>query len=268
MKATVYKNVDLVQIPLQAGVTEYYFPTNVQWADKKVDKLVFCTIGKDTSFNAVSPIDGTTPVRTDLQNLYVSLYTADDLELVHNLDVSMMSDLCNYPVMVNAQLNLQLCRLNFRTEITTAQVLLIYVFYDSKCVEDYEQPRKSITANFELAAGAKITFRELVNTYIHALSDKVKAIVCMPTDDDYLSSDDPVNRFAYLTLRDHKLENIFNSVATTLLQPADLTQTQDFGLKTQVHTFYTDNIDIDFDYSFIRNASNDDAAEMIITFYF
>ena len=40
MKLQFYKNIDCVQINIKQGVREYFFPTNVDWADKKIDKMI------------------------------------------------------------------------------------------------------------------------------------------------------------------------------------------------------------------------------------
>ena len=99
------------------------------------------------------------------------------------------------------------------------------------------------TERFPLAANAQITFQEIINTYIHALPAKVRAISCWDAEQNP----------AYMTLRDHQLTYILRDVHTELCRPQMVGESAE---KTQVHPFYVDNIDIDFDYSFIRNATS------------
>lgn len=246
MKATLYKNVDLVQIPLEKGVTEYFFPSNVDWSNKRVDKLVF--VGAGASTDMVSPMDGITPVYTALDNIYLSIYSSDNIELLHDLLVRNLDAKANYPVLLNSKLNLQVCRIHLQNEISGTAVLLCYVFYESKTCDNYELPKKSVTTHFALAAGEKRTFREIIDTYIHALPAKVKCITSWGTPGG-----------CYLTLRDHKLEKVFNSITDILLRPQTAVQ-------AQVCPFFVDDLDIDFDYSFVQNSSSTQQADITLTF--
>lgn len=241
MKTTLYKNVDLVQIPIYEGVDEYYLPQNVSWAKEKVDKIVLCT----PQNACVSPIDGVTPVlqRSSLQDLYMSIFTTEDREIMHDTYCSELLHTNNYPITIGAKLNLSVCRLFFRTAPKADACILMYVFYGSKEVEDYEPAKESVTVRFPLAANAQITFQEIINTYIHALPAKVRAISCWGAEQNP----------AYLTLRDHQLTYILRDVHSELCRPQMVGESAE---KTQVHPFYVDNIDIDFDYSFIRNATS------------
>lgn len=251
MKTTLYKNVDLVQIPIHRGVDEYYFPQNVSWSKKKVDKIVLCAPQNACS----SPVDGT-PVllRNELKDVYFNIFTSDDREIMHDTYCSEFVHTNNYPIEINAELNLSVCRLFFRTLPQNDACLLFYVFYDSEIVEDYQPSKRSVTVRFPLGAGEKITFQEIINTYIHALPAKVRAISCW----------DATENPAYITLRDHQLTYILRDVHTELCRPPMI---GDGGEKTQVQPFYVDNIDIDFDYSFIRNAT-DNANIQTLTFEF
>ena len=68
MKAILYRNIDLLRIPIKAGVKEYYFPQNVDWANSKIDRIAVCI--PDAPCN--DPMDGTTPVLSlgDMTDLY------------------------------------------------------------------------------------------------------------------------------------------------------------------------------------------------------
>lgn len=246
MKATLYKNVDLVQIPIEQGVTDYFMPSNVAWSNKKVDKLVF--IGSGAGTTMVSPMDGVTPVFTALNTIYLSIYSADNTELMHDLLLTNLDAEANHPVAINSVLNLQVCRIHINTTPTAAAVLLCYVFYDSVQSDNYELPKKSVTANFTLSAGEKRTFREIINTYIHALPAKVKCITSWGTPGGF-----------YLTARDHKLDKVFNSISDILLRPQTAAQ-------AQVCPFFVDDLDIDFDYSFVQSADSTKDTDIILTF--
>lgn len=248
MKTTLYKNVDLVQISIQKGVDEYYFPQNVSWAKEKVDKIVICA----PQAACVSPIDGVTPVmqRENLQDMYLSIFTTEDKEIMHDVYFSELLHTNNYPVQIDAELNLSVCRLYFRTAPQENACLLIYVFYGSESVEDYELATRSVTVRFPLAANAQITFQEIINTYIHALPSKVRAIYCWNAESSP----------AYLTLRDHELTYILRDVHSELCRRQMVGSSAE---ETQVHPFYVDNIDIDFDYSYVRNAMDSESIQTI-----
>ena len=253
MKATLYKNIDLVTIPIKAGVSEYYLPQNVSWAKCKVDKIVICT---PTSASCLSPVDGKTPVVQSkaLQNMYVNIYTDEDKELMYDAHSDVFVHTNNYPIYIHAALNLSLCRIYFTAEPTADGCLLLYVFYDSKTTETYTPPTQSITVSFPLAGDEKLTLQNIINTYIHALPSTVRAITCWD------AGENP----AYLTLRDHALSYIVRDLHTELCRPQMVGETAE---TTQAFPFLTDNMDVDFDYSFIQNATNKDNKQTI-TFHF
>lgn len=254
MKATLYKNVDLVVIPIKSGVSEYYLPQNVSWASEKVDKIVLC----DPTTSCVSPIDGETPVMSKMNNrmedVYINLFTDEDKEITYNANSALFTHTNNHPIMVNSKLNLSLCRIYFTQEPGSTSCILMYVFYGSRVVEDYEPATKSITVSFPLQAGEKLTFQEIINTYIHALPKTVRAITCWNAESNP----------AYLTLRDHQLSYIVRDLHTELCRPQMVGSS---AATTQVFPFLTDNMDIDFDYSFIQNATGN-ANKQTITFHF
>lgn len=244
MKATLYKNIDLVQIPIYSGVSEYYFPKNVDWAGKKIDKMLFL-IPNATTTRCVSPIDGTTSLCTvdDTTNsIYVNLLTSNDVEIMHNVHVDCLSVDNNHTIDINEVLNTSVCRFYFRNTPVSDGVILIYVFYDSVTVEDYTLPSKSVTVRFPLNAGQQISFQDLINTYIHALPAKVKSITAWHAEKNP----------AYITLRDHQLSYIFRDVHTNLMRPMAYIYS---GTYAQVHPMLLNDMDVDFDYSYVRNAT-------------
>lgn len=252
MKATIYKNVDLVAIPIKSGISEYYLPQNVSWAKEKVDKIVLCT----PTESCVSPIDGETPVMqsSGMNDMYLNIFTSEDKEIMYDTHSAGLVHTNNHPIMVDSVLNLSLCKLYFTTAPTTNSCILMYVFYGSKIIEDYEPATRSMTVSFPLQPNEKITFQSLINTYIHALPSTVRGITC------WSSEENP----AYMTLRDHQLSYIFRDLHTEMCRP---TMVGSSATTTQVCPFLTDNMDIDFDYSFIQNATSSENIQ-IITFEF
>lgn len=240
MKAELYRNIDLVQIDIQSGVDEYYFPKNVDWANKKIDKIVLCAPGTA----CVSPIDGQSSVytRSGVVDMYLDLYSNDDQEIVHNLSFENILHTNNNPVLIGKQLSLNLSRIYFTTPPASDGVLLFYVFYDTQYRDDYVSSAHNETITFPLAAGEKLTFRQIINTYVHAQGKKVVGIQVWNAE----------NNPAYLTLRDYPLTYILKDVHTEMLRPQMSAATVE---GTQVLPCRLDCIDIDFEYSFIRNAT-------------
>lgn len=257
MKATLYRNIDLVRIPIKAGVSEYYFPQNVDWANERIDRIAICM---PEAGGYLDPVDGVTNVYSesngDSHDAYVSLYNADEKEVMHEVYFDNLLSCNNHPVVVDNVLNLSLCRINFTQTPSADATLLVYVYWGSRVEEDYDMPNNSVTAVFPLAANTQITFQELINQYIHALPGRVKGITVWDAEQT------PI----YMTLRDHKLTYILQSVCAELARPADYV----FGnsaVVMQEHPLLLDNLDIDFDYSRIRNASANDI-DVKLTFYF
>lgn len=250
MKATINKNIDLVQINIAAGTDEYYLPKNVDWNGRTIDRIVLAA----PTASVVSPIDGTTHVltRSEIKDLYFDLYDGNDAELTHGLSFEQILHTNNNPWLPKKQLSLNLSRMYFTTTPQTSGCILLYVFYGSQEVEDIEFPRKSITVEVNLAADEQKSFQEIINTSIHAIDQRVRGIMVWDADTA------PV----YLTLRDHQLSYILNSVYSGLLRPI---MRKNNAEATQIHAALFDAIDIDFDYSFIRNAGSV-ATKQIITF--
>lgn len=263
MKANLYRNIDLVRIPIKTGVKEYQFPRNVDWADKVVDKIVFCPMAPnaDTNHPSLDPVDGTTPIISDLsatqRNAFVNLTDEHDVEIMHYLHLSTIRYQNIQSILeVNARLNLSLCSIKMTDAPVTDGTMLLYVFWGGKKEESYDYPCNSITADFELAAHQEMTFREIINTYIHAMPQRVRGVIAER------GKDSP----AYLTLRDHQYSYVIRNVHTQLFEPA---RTATFYTKMYPYlpTMLFDNIDIDFDYSRIRNAQ-DIPNRQILTFLY
>ena len=240
-KVYLNKNVALLQINVKSGVDEYYLAKNVDWQSRKIDKIVLFA---PVTSGMVSPIDGVTPVFTqsDMDSLYIDLYGIDEHTICNGMSVRAISHTNNHPYMIGQQLQFNLSRLYFTQTPGNAGCILLYVFYDTKEEYDYEQPQKSITIQFSLQADEEISFTRLINTYIHAPAQKVKGISFWDADSNP----------AYVTLRDHQNSYVIHNLATPLMRPQMVGATAE---DTQIAPMLLDNIDIDFDNSFIRNAT-------------
>lgn len=252
MKYYVSKNIDLFQISIKNGVTEYAFPRNVDWAGKKIDRMLICA-----PINACqSPIDGTAVVTgSDLSDLYLDLYGSEDRLIAQNLHYSNLMYNNNNALCINDVLSLQLCRLRFSQAPLYDKSLLVYVFYGGTEMETEDIPCRTETVIFPMSGGQSMTFTEIINTYFHVRGENVRGVVCWNAETD------PV----YLSLRDHELNYVINDVHSAMARP-------DMNLMgaapyAQKNPLYLDNADIDFDYSSIRNATNN-GEKQIITFLY
>lgn len=251
MDATLYRNIDLVRIPIKAGISEYYFPQNVDWANCKVDRIAACV--PTTACN--DPMDGVTPVLTtaDLTDIYFNIYSEKQKEIFHAVSIEQLLHTNNNPVLINSELDLKLCNIYFTTAPAQDYTLLLYVYHDND-IQDIDLPRNSITTEFPLDAGAEINFRTIIDTYIHALPSTVKGVL-------FWSG---VTAPAYFTLRDYTLTYVLNNLHSELARPNMNGGTAE---DSQATPMLFDNIDIDFDYSTIRNAENQANTQKITFLY-
>lgn len=241
MQTKLLRNIDVVQINITAGQEEYYLPKNVDWSSRVIDRIALVA----PTANITSPIDGTTHVlkRSEIGNLYFDLYGMDGKDLAHELSFEQLLHTNNNPYLINAKINLDLSRIFFTDAPQTSGCILLYVYYDGVNRPENEQSRKNITVRFPLAANEKITFTELINTYVYASGHKVKGIQVW----------DAENKPVYITLRDRELTYIMNNVYSGLFRPQMSGVTSE---DIQVSPAALDSLNIDFDYSFIRNATN------------
>ena len=229
-----------MRIPVKAGTSEYFFPQNVDWAGKVIDKLVVCA----PSLACIDPVDGQTPVLTnaDVDALFFNLYRADGSELFHDISVEQIKHSNNNGIEVHEALALENCKMYFNTAPVADGTLLIYVFYNTKAVEDYDYPTNSVTITFPLDAGQEISLKELINTYISAIPEDVKGIQFW----------DAESNPAYITLRDdaltYTLQNIHSEMARSGMVGISAED-------TQANIMLFDNINVNMHYSYIRNAT-------------
>ena len=254
MKAALYKNIDVVRIPIKAGVSEYYFPQNVAWAGKVVDKLVVVA----PTASCIDPMDGVTPVMDSatIANLYFNLYNSDDLELTHDLSWEQLSHRNNHALELHTKLNLSLCKLYFTQAPTSDCTLLLYVYYGTQTREDYDYPQHSVTVEFPMAANEQLDLRYIINTYLHALPKTLKGILAWNAETNP----------AYITLRDYALTYNIREAHTELMRP-DMNAGTNNASDCQAYPFFTADLDIDFDYSHIRNAQNSQCTQKLTFLY-
>lgn len=247
----LYKNIDVVQINIKAGVQEYFLPKNVDWADQVIENIAVYGSLHDTP--QVSPIDGVTPIieLDSLSEVYFDLYASDDTEITHNLNVTNILYTNNNPVEINSKLSLQLSRIFFAEESPVDGCILLYVYYGSKEVEDCDTPTRSVSTPFEIAAGKELLLSEMVDTYIHAQGAKLKGLQVWDA-----------SAGCFITLRNRNYQTIANRLPLALLRPpmGDEYMIDYFDVpaeNVQANPFYLDSEDIDFANSVIQNTWSD-----------
>lgn len=237
----LYKNIDVVQINIKAGVSEYFLPKNVDWADNVIDKIVVYAPEQDSG--ELSPVDFTTPIldRMQYQNVYIDLYAADDTELAHSLSVQSIVYANNYPLEINSKLSLQLSRIFFSKAPENDGCILIYVFYGGKNVDE-NTPRNSVTVSVNAPLGKDVLFSDFIDSYIVAQGKKLRGITVWPSIE---------NPDIFITLRDRNYKTVVKLIPASMCKPNLV-----FGASAedvQVNPMYFDFADIDFNNSFIRN---------------
>ena len=252
MKTEIYTNCSLVRVPIKAGVDEYYLPQNVEWAGKKIDKMIVCA----PENACTDPMDGQTPVMSAgvLKDCYINLYDKNNRELMHDVSFRQFSHRNNNPLTVDAVLNLSLCRIYFTTAPEEDYTLLLYVFYDTRTEDYFDVPQKSITVTFPLLANQRITLREIINDYVHALPGRIQGVIFW----------NPETYPAFLTLRDKDLTYQMSDIHSEMMRSD---KSEDSAQYIQKNPFWLNDLDIDFDYSYIREASGEDGVQKIIFFY-
>lgn len=258
----LYKNIDIVQINLKAGVREYFLPKNVSWFDKVVERIV--VYGSNPEQDEISPIDGVTTIvdREVLNNLYFDLYDADSNEITQGLNAQNLLYTNNNPIEINSQLSLQLSRMSFANNVQNSGCLLLFVVYGSKEVENYEDPRKSVTVEFEVPAGKEIFLKDVIDTYIYAQGKTVKGIQCW--------GGITAGAGLFVTLRNSNYHTIVNRLPLNMCRPpmgADYFETgSDIPAeRVQANPMYFDDEDIDFANSTIQNTWQDKAIIVKLT---
>lgn len=270
----IAKNIDVVQFDLKQGQTEYYFPKNVSWANKKVDKIiVYDCYGTRFSLTETSPINGATLTKLYLldyggNTIYMDLYDTDNNTIVQKVALGQISSLNNNPLYVNNTVSLELSKLYFSTPVTEDASLLVYVFFDGEEQEELPPINKSITIGFSVPAGGKVSFQDLVDNYITLQPNKVKGLIAM-----YMSVklQGGGRSAGFITLRDKAGKRVFNHVPTMFMRN-NVNMGEQFGelvygFTTQTNTFRFAPMDVDMLNSFITNRQSEDE-QYTITFLY
>lgn len=251
----LYKNIDVVQINIKAGVSEYFFPRNVDWADKVIEKMIVYAPAQESGI--LSPIDLKNYImdREDYTDIYIDLYGEDNTELAFSLSAQSIVHNNNYPLEINSKISLQLSRIFFTTPPSDG-CLLIYVFWGNREVEDMDLPQNSVTVDVEVPFGKDVMFDEFIDTYIHAQGKKVKGI-------DVWGGFHGIQD-VFVTLRDHNYNTIIKLLPTAMCRPQVIISDDAQAENVQVHPMYLDNADIDFANSYLR-ASGDSMNTQTVT---
>lgn len=252
MKAELYTNCSLVRVPIKAGTMEYYLPQNVEWADRKIDRMVVCA----PDMICIDPMDGVTHVLdyNTIGDLYFNLYDDENRELMHDVSYEQLLHKNNNGLRVDAKLNLSLCRLYFTQAPAADATLLLYVYYGTRTEEYFDLPNRSVTVTFELAANERKSLREIIEYYVHALPARIQGIICW----------DAPNNPAWMTLRDYDLTYQMANVLTELARPDT---NMGSAVDSQAALFLVNDLDIDFDYSNIREAAGQTSRQKITFLY-
>ena len=251
MKAELYTNCALVRVPIKAGVEEYYLPQNVEWADQIIDKMIICA----PEDGCIDPIDGITPVMqgVDIADCYINLYDVQNREIMHDVSFEQIQSCNNNVLCVDAQLNLSLCHIYFTTVPAQDMTLLLYVFYKTRTEEYYDLPKKSVTAVFTMQPNEELSLQHIINTYVHALPSKIQGIIVW-------TYDQPV----WITLRDYDYTYQMANIHSELCRPDKNNGSADVS---QAQLFLLNDLDIDFDYSHIREAAGQQTTQKITFLY-
>lgn len=252
MKTSIYTNCSLVRVPIKAGETDYYLPQNVEWAGKKIDKLLIVA----PQVPCTDPMDGVTPVMgiSDLADCYITLNDSENREIMHDVLFENILHMNNNVIPVDAILNLSLCKISFTTAPLSDATLLLYAFYGTREEDYFDAPVRSMNFNFDLAANQEVSFRDIINFCIHAIPSTIKGIICW----------DAISHPVWISLRDHDLTYQMANIHSELCRPDSNAGT---AYDSQAQIFYTNDLDIDFDYSHIREAAGIASSQRITFLY-
>lgn len=254
MKLQKYKNIDLVQINIKKGVSEYFFPQNVDWVGRKIDKLI--VYGNDFfSDRITSPIDGITPIISDdlLSTSYLDLYDSNGVQIGYNISAKNIIHTCNHPIELHSTLSLQLSKIVFPEPPGYDCCMLIYVFWGSSVEEMEELPNHSVTIEFPIGYGEEIKLDSVIDTYIHSQSKKIKGMYIWSVP----------NRTLFFTLRDYNYRTIVKLLPGHMCRPpmgvSDDYESESAIIRSQsvqVNPMYFDCADVDFENSFVYHSDH------------
>lgn len=231
----LYKNISLCQINIVAGQEEYYFPKNSNWNGEQIERIVVVK----PSVAMVSPIDGKNVLQS-WPDFYLDLYEQNDAEISHSLHYANILHDNNYPFEIGRVLSMHLSRIIFSDAPQQSGALLMYIFYNSKTAENQES-KENITIRFDLQAGERLSFTDLINRYMYANDKHVKKLTEWNTSTP-----------AFLTLRDMTGKLAFTEISTYLFRaPINGGSAR----TSQVYPLALDDVDLDFDNCYIHNTT-------------
>lgn len=259
----VYKNIDVVQINIKAGVREYFLPKNVDWADKVIDKIVLYSSPQE--LEVTSPVDRITKVldQEEISALYFDFYSSEEKEIANNLEAKNILYTNNNCFELNSKISLQLSKIFFAEASPNDGCLLLYIFYGTKTVENVDIPKRNVTVQIPISAGEEITLSDVIDTYIHATNGRVKGILSWGSLTSGLGN--------FITLRDHNYRTIIKDLPITMCRPPMLYDglgTYESAEQVQVDSLYLDNEDVDFANSYIQNTFGENGTVFPITLTF
>lgn len=164
---------------------------------------------------------------------------------------------------------MQTSKIVFSEEPNEDSCILIYVFWDTKTVDMDSTPERSVTVQFPIKGGEELPLSQVIDTYIHSQSKKLKGI--------YVWGGYGYWQFLFITLRDYNYKTVVKLLPAGMCRPpmgvdplAD--GASDFSAKAQsvqVAPMYLDCADIDFDNSFVYYAASyADNIDITITFLY
>lgn len=263
MKLQIYKNIDVVQINIKAGVSEYYLPKNVDWADKVINKLLI--YAEYPEMEEYSPVDGVSRILNmdSVKDLYFDIYAHDGKEITHSMNGENLLYTNNNPIEINSQISLQLSRIFFAIPPRFNASLLLYVSWDNIITENDNIPNENVTIKFDIKKGETRMFSDIIDSYIRAQGNKVRGIIHW--------GDIIKGNGTFLTLRNRNRQTIIKSLPLNLCRPPmALSDVQlNEAEYIQKGTLYLDCENIDFDNSYIqRTSENGVSDEIILTFLY
>lgn len=263
MKLQFYKNIDVVQINIKAGVSEYYLPKNVDWADKVINKLL--VYAEYPELEEYSPVDSVSRILdiNSVKDLYFDIYAHDDKEITHSMSGENFLYTNNNPIEINSQISLQLSRIFFAQPPQSNRSLLLYIYWNDTITEEENIPSKSVTVKFDLKQGETLMLSDVIDSYIHAQGNKVRGI--------FHWGDLIKGSGTFLTLRTRNYQTVIKCLPLNMCRPplflSDVQLNE--AEYVQKDSLYLDCENIDFANSYIqRTSENGVSDEIILTFLY
>lgn len=263
----LYKNIDVVQINIKAGVSEYFLPKNVSWVGKRIKNLFVyaANYSEDPDYTECSPVDGVTRLidYNGIPEIFFDLYADDGSVITQNLCAQNFIYTNNNPLSIDHVLSLQLSRIFFANTPVVSGALLLYFSWDNKDV-DANYPQKNVTVSFDVPNGKDTVLSDVIDTYIHAQKARVKGVLYWGTLMDGANN--------YITLRNTDYKTIINNLPLNMCRPQQ-NVSNDINISAaenlQVNSIFLDSEDIDFANSYLRNTNPTEGySSIILTFLY